>query len=71
MKCPRPASDGPVIVEGYRYPAIEGMTITFRCPTGLILTGSNASTCIGNGEWEPNLKGTMCNGELLKLNGQN
>ena len=68
VKCPRPASDNPVIIEGYRSPAIEGTTITLRCSTGLILTGSTTATCKGNGEWEPNLKGTMCKGELIDKN---
>ena len=56
------ASDDSVRVSSYRNPAIEGTTITFSCPDGLILTGSNTSMCMGNGEWEPKLKGTNCKG---------
>ena len=34
-------------------PPIEEQFITYTCPPGLILTGSNASVCMGNREWEP------------------
>ena len=34
-------------------PPIEGQFITYTCPTGFILTGSNVSVCTRNGEWEP------------------
>ena len=33
---------------------IEGATVDFLCPPGWVLIGSNSSTCMGNGEWEPN-----------------
>ena len=34
---------------------MEGTHIYFNCPPGLLLSGSNSSTCmgLGNGEWEP------------------
>ena len=53
------------VVTGYRDPAIEGTTVMFSCPTGLILTGSNISTCMRNGEWEPDLKEIKCKGIIL------
>ena len=31
----------------------EGQFITYTCPTGFILDGSNMSVCNENGEWEP------------------
>ena len=31
----------------------RGSSISFSCPPGLVPTGPNSSTCIGNGEWEP------------------
>ena len=52
-------------VTNHRNPAIEGVTITFSCPKELILTGSNTSTCMMNGEWEPDPKPTTCEGESV------
>ena len=49
-----------VIVMGYEDPALEGENITFTCPTGAILTGSNTSTYLENGEWEPDLRDVEC-----------
>ena len=42
---------------------VEGSTTTFSCLLGLVhvLIGSNSSTCMGNGEWEPDSSGLMCN----------
>ena len=40
---------------------IEGSTITFSCPPGLVLIGPNLATCMDNGEWEPVLSGLICN----------
>ena len=68
MTCPQAQSDlDDTVRVAYingRNPAIEGTTVTFSCPAGLILTGSNMSTCTGNGEWEPDIKGTRCKGRL-------
>ena len=33
------------------------------CPAGLILTGSNTLTCVGNGEWEPDPNTVKCKNE--------
>ena len=66
VTCPEPHSAfGSVRVSSYRNPAIEGTTITFSCPDGLTLTGSSASTCMRNGEWEPPLKGIGCKGKSI------
>jgi hypothetical protein len=51
-------------------PVREGTAITFICPAGQMLTGSNSATCTGNGEWAPDPTCTwlMCNasaGEVL------
>ena len=46
----------------YSRPAIEGTIATFSCPAELVLTGPNTTTCMENGEWEPDLKETMCKG---------
>ena len=46
--------DPVVMVNGPKeIPYREGQFITYTCPTGLILTGPNASVCTENGEWEP------------------
>ena len=36
-------------------PAMEGATVTFECPPQYFLTGPNATTCMRNREWEPDL----------------
>ena len=38
---------------GYEEPAQQGESITFACTSGLELSGPNSSTCMRNGEWEP------------------
>ena len=50
------------LAEGYVDPALEGRTVTFICPRGQILNGSNSSTCMGNGEWEPDPREVECTG---------
>ena len=40
-------------IEGYHSPALAGTTLTLSCPPGRILTGPNTTTCMENGEWEP------------------
>ena len=42
---------------------ITGSNVTFTCPPGRILTGPDASTCMGNGEWHPNPRNSSCTGE--------
>ena len=51
-------------VVGYNDRALEGDHITFTCPSGLVLNGSNTSTCIGNGKWEPDPREVNCISEL-------
>ena len=41
---------------------IEGSNVTFSCPPELVLIGPNSSTCMGNGEWEPDPRGVKCLG---------
>ena len=43
------------------YIQVEGSTIRFSCLAGLELTGPNSAACTGNGEWEPDPSGVMCN----------
>ena len=49
-----------VMVLGYEEPSLEGNSVTFACPAGLIPTGSYSSTCMRNGEWEPNPREVTC-----------
>ena len=62
--CCNPLNLADVIVEGYDSEdlALEGTNITFTCMEGMILTGPNSSTCMGNGEWEPALREVECTG---------
>ena len=46
-------------------PPIEGQFITYTCPPGFILTGLNASVCMGNREWEPDPREVDCIGNEL------
>ena len=41
---------------------IEGSTVNFTCPTDLVLNGTNSTTCMGNGEWEPDPQELKCIG---------
>ena len=50
------------LVVGYIDPALEGQNITFTCPPGQMLNGSNASTCMGNGVWEQDPGDVECTG---------
>ena len=50
---------------GYEDPALEGQIITFTCPPGHILNGCTSSTCMGNGEWEPDPREVQCTGRFI------
>ena len=50
---------------GYEDPALEGQNITYSCPPGQILNGSNSSTCMRNGKWEPDPEEVECMGKLF------
>ena len=39
---------------------IEGTTVDFICPPGLVLNGTMSATCMTNGEWEPDPQNVMC-----------
>ena len=66
-KCTNPMELTKALAVGYEDPAREGQTITFTCPPGQMLNGSNHSTCMGNGEWEPDPGYVECIGEQLNL----
>ena len=68
-RCPQVTTDSPVrVVTGYRDPALEGTTVMFSCPTGRTLTGSSMSTCMEDGEWEPDLREIKCKGGYVRRN---
>ena len=55
--------NSPVEVVDYRdngLPADAGTTVNLTCPPNLSLIGPNSTSCIGNGEWEPDPSGVMC-----------
>ena len=54
-----------VRITGYEDPALEGEVITFTCSFGLELNGPISSSCIGNGEWEPDPREVNCIGVLI------
>ena len=66
-KCynPGPMVTADLIIEGYEDPALEGENITFSCNDGLTLIGSNSSTCMENGRWEPDPREVNCTGVSL------
>ena len=60
------AANDSMTVIGYVEPAMEGATVAFKCPTQYVLIGPNTTTCMGNGEWEPDPREVECKGILLK-----
>ena len=70
-KCSNPMDLTNAKAMDYVDPALEGQTITFTCPHGQILNGSSSSTCIGNGEWEPDLQEIKCTGKSLSVSAIN
>ena len=56
-------------IVGYKDPALEGDQIAFTCPSGHEPNGSKSSTCMGNGEWEPDPREVNCISELQPTTG--
>jgi hypothetical protein len=50
------------IIEGYVDPALEGTVLSFDCPPQYVIIGPNTTTCMGNGEWEPDPREVECKG---------
>ena len=61
-KCSYPIVEERVFVTEYSDPALEGDSVTFGCPPGLIMVGSNTSTCMENGQWNPDPATATCKG---------
>ena len=49
-----------IIVTDYVAPAVEGTIVTVECPPRYVLIGPNGTTCMGNGEWEPDPSEVEC-----------
>ena len=65
--CGNPADqleESVIIVNQNVFPVPEGSNITFSCPPGRVLIGSNMAECMENGEWEPNPWEVKCSGEV-------
>ena len=41
---------------------LEGTTVNFSCPSGLIIDGIKQSTCMSDGRWEPDPNESACIG---------
>ena len=48
-------------------PALVRTVAIISCPPGLVLAGSNVTTCMANGHWDPVPNITMCKGEQMIL----
>ena len=48
------------------YPITEGTSVQFSCSKDLelIQTGPNATTCMSNGQWEPDPRAVECKSNL-------
>ena len=55
--------DSSIKVLGYVYPPVRGSSVLLVCSScGFELTGPNVSTCMENGEWEPDPGEVECKG---------
>ena len=43
-------------------PTLEGAVLSFECPSQYVLVGPTTTTCMGNGEWEPDPREVKCKG---------
>ena len=55
-------TDNFLVVTGYTDPAVEGSSVNLTCSSGVI-TGPTMTTCMQNGEWEPDPTKVICEGE--------
>ena len=61
----RVSVDDSVIIKGYMEPSLEGAVLSLACPPQRVLIGTNTTTCMGNGEWEPDPREVECKGIML------
>ena len=64
----KPSSSPRIEFVGYHDPVVERTSAHFSCPTGQTLTGLNTSTCMENGEWEPDPRRLECKGKITVIN---
>ena len=65
-KCAYPLTTDPMLsILRYTEPAMEGLTILLDCSPGLVLTGPDSSTCVRNGQWEPDPSLVKCKGLIV------
>ena len=69
MTCDHPFQDkvslnnnDSIIIDGYMDPALVGAVLSFDCPPQYVLVGPTTTTCMGNGEWEPDPREVKCKG---------
>ena len=57
----------------YNFPiGLEGTNVSLSCnDSKLVLDGPNTTTCMENGEWEPDPKDVRCKGIILFVHGEN
>ncbi|MCG8626758.1 MAG: CCP domain-containing protein, partial [Proteobacteria bacterium] len=60
-----PIDNDSVMIRGYMDPSLEGAVLFFNCPPQHVLIGPNTTTCMGNGEWEPDPREVECKGIML------
>lgn len=68
LNCENPKAqlDDSIEIVGYQNKtqvAERGSSISFSCSPGLVMTGPNLSTCMGNGEWDP--REVRCKGVVI------
>ena len=57
-----------VDIMGFMDPAIERSNITISCSSGYVLNGPSSSTCMRNGNWEPDPREVECKSETYNNN---
>ena len=64
MQQPNPEMSDSINIIGYtrHLPVMEGINVNFSCSFGHILHGPSSSTCMRNGEWEPDPMEVECRG---------
>ena len=56
-----------VIGNAQDIPVMEGFNVTFSCYSEFKLSGPNLSTCMRNGEWEPDPRDVQCRQKGVSL----
>ena len=59
---PTPKDDVVTVLNHTEGPWIEGSIIVYGCASDLKVTETNTSTCMDNGQWEPDPSDIICTG---------